>query len=42
MDDGIEQVRDPDEIQQARLQARGVYLRSLALATAITAIIYLG
>lgn len=41
MDSGIEQVKDPDEIHQARVQARGVYLRSLLLAAAITAIFYL-
>lgn len=41
MDGGIEQVQDPDEIRQARVQARGVYARSLALAAAITFALWL-
>ncbi|HWB81969.1 MAG TPA: hypothetical protein VG755_43705 [Nannocystaceae bacterium] len=41
MDDGIVPVKDPDEIQQARLQARGVYLRSLLVAAAITVVLWL-
>jgi hypothetical protein len=37
MDGGVEQVGDPEADQQARRQARGVMMRSLALATVITA-----
>lgn len=41
MDDGIETVQDPEAARRARVQARGVYVRSLLLAAAINAIIYI-
>jgi hypothetical protein len=37
MDGGVEQVSDAEFDQQARRQARGVMMRSLLLATLMTA-----
>jgi len=37
MDGGVEQIGDPEADKQARRQARGVMIRSVLLAAAITA-----
>ena len=37
MDNGVERITDPAELRQVRAQARMVYLKSVALAAALTA-----